>query len=224
LGANDRLVDCFQALMDGAQAITETTTKIAEAYATHQFVPLNLLVQAGRLGQVGSAIGAISGNYSVLAEEIKMELVTFGEASKRVAASINRGAFMMGTAAIQQETIRVFAEETSASEVDRQAEIAHLTAQEQVYMQHARETLVGIRDEVERFHANTMDLRRLVSGLSAIRVMGKVESGRLSVGVLTDLIADLEAFQALLVTGLSEIGSINHELRQNVAVLIGASP
>ncbi len=218
----DRMMTHFRTLMAGAQSIISKTAQLSSGYADHQFVPLNLLVQAGRLGQAGSAIGTISGNYSLLSAEIRAGLASFSASAARVAANICRGAFMLGTARIQQETISLFSSEPPQAEVDHAREMSHLTAQEQSYRRHTRATLYGIRDDVEQFHRQTLDLKRLASGLSAIRVMGKVESGRLAVAVLADLIADLEAFQAVIAEGLAEIALVNQDLRHNVAALVEA--
>lgn len=218
----DRMMAHFRKLMDGARSIMQTTAQLVSGYAQHQFVPLNLFVQAGRLGQAGSAIGTISGNYSLLSEEIRSGLASFSVAAARVSSNICEGAFMLGTARIQQETISLFAGEPPQAAVDHAREMSHLTAQEQSYRRHARDKLCGIRDDVEQFHRQTLDLKRLASGLSAIRVMGKVESGRLAVAVLADLIADLEAFQAVIAAGLTEIALVNQDLRQKVAALVEA--
>lgn len=216
----DRLVACFQTLMAGAQSLILSAEQISKGYAAHQFVPLNLLVQAGRLGHAGSAIGTISANYSLLAEEIRTGLAAFTAAAGKVAANIRDGAFLLGTARIQQETIRIFTNEPPLAEVDHACEMRHLAAQQEAYTRGAREKLFGIRDAFEQFHSQAMDLKRLASGLSAIRIMGKVESGRLAVAVLADLIADLEAFQAVIAAGLSEITTVNQQLRGNIARLV----
>lgn len=52
-------------------------------------------------------------------------------------------------------------------------------------------------------------MKRLSTGLAAIRVMGNVEAGRLRTRVLSDLIADFEAFQEELNVGLGEISRLN---------------
>jgi len=205
--------------MERARALIAMSALISSSYTSHQFVPLNLLVQADRLGQAGAAIGTISANYRLLADEIKAGLDEFIKAAAGVAANICQGAFMVGTANVQREAIRAFAKETPFAEVDHYREMASLQSQETAYELAVQKILIGIRGDVERFHHQTQDLKRLASGLSAIRVMGKVESGRLAVPVLADLIADLEAFQGVIASGLAEIGSVNQALRQNVEAL-----
>lgn len=217
---SDRLMGCFEVLMACAQSLISGATGISEGYRSYQFVPLNLLVQAGRLGHAGSAIGTISSNYSLLSDEIRTGLVSFVEVATRVSATICEGAFLLGTARLQQEVVALFEAEPQQPEIEHAREMALLTSQQQCYHENALEKLESIRGEVDRFHQQMMDLKRLASGLSAIRVMGKVESGRLSVGVLNDLIADLEAFQQLIAAGLTDIDSVNQSLRQNVALLM----
>lgn len=216
----DPLTACFGALMRCAQSLAAAATRIAGGYRSHQFVPMNLLVQSGRLGHEGQAIGTISGNYRLLADDIREGLATFVQATKRVGATISDGAFLLGTARIQREVVEQFRTEPHQPEIDATGEMALLTRQQRECHASTVSKLLNIRDEVERFQQQTMELRRHASGLSAIRVMGKVESGRLSVSVLNDLIADLETFQQVIATGLADISSVNHDLRRNVAFLM----
>lgn len=64
-------------------------------------------------------------------------------------------------------------------------------------------------------------MKRLASGLAAIRVMGKVEAGRLSTGALNDPIADLEALQGKLNLGLPDIFALSNALLTNSGQLLG---
>ncbi|MBD9375068.1 hypothetical protein IB238_20805 [Rhizobium sp. ARZ01] len=133
----------------------------------------------------------------LLSEEIRTGLVSFVEAASRVAAIICEGAFLLGTARIQQEVVELFEAEPKQPEIRHIEEMALLTSQQRSYHENALEKLLSIRDEVNRF-----------------------ESGRLSVRVLSCLIADLEAFQQLIAAGLTDIASVNQSLRQNVSLLM----
>jgi len=219
---NDQPMAHFEALMESAGTLIRVAGSIADGYRSHQFVPLNLVVQAGRLGHAGSAIGTISTNFSLISEEIRKGLMSFVEAATQVAATIGEGAFLLGTAQIQQEAAALFDAERKQAEVDHRQEMALLCAQQELYQAEALKKLLGIKHEIENFYRQTSEMKRLASGLSAIRVMGKVESGRLSIEVLDDLIADLEAFQQTVAAGLAEITSINQDLRQNAAKLMGS--
>ena len=66
-------------------------------------------------------------------------------------------------------------------------------------------------------------MKRLLSGLVAVRVMGKVESVKMSGGNFPDLIDDLEQGQQTLTSGLEEIGKLNDGMRENVLQLASIS-
>lgn len=220
---SDRPMKSFQALMECAKSLITAATAIAGGYQSHQFVPLNLVVQAGRLGHAGAAIGAISNNFSLISEEIKGGLTLFVEAATRVASAIGEGAFLLGTAQIQKESADLFQAEGKQSGIDHRREMALLSAQQLSYQAEALAKMQAIGQEIEGFYQQTSEMKRLASGFSAIRVMGKVEGGRLSIGVLDDLIADLEAFQQAVVSGLGRIMSINQNLRHNAAKLMDSA-
>lgn len=219
----DPVVSAFLSLVTSSQSLLDAATTIFEGYNSHRFVPLNLQVQAGRLGEVGAAIGMISTNYSILSDEIRNGMGTFIGAAHDAATTIAEGAFLLGTAMIQQEIIDIFRKEDQTdTQVDHTREMRILQEQRDTYHHKAVSNLQAIQRDIERFHTETQQMKRLASGLAAIRLMGKVESGRLSVGVLNDLIADLQVFQAVILNGLTDIVAVNHALRQNASNLLAA--
>lgn len=209
----DPVLGLFDQLASSAQSLLDTAARVFEGYRSHRFVPLNLLVQAGRLGGAGAAIGMISSNYSILSDEIRVGMDDFMKAAREVATVISESAFLVGTAKIQEEIIDVFQGEAGNAGSRRENEMSLLDKQHSAYRQQALESLRSIQRLIEKFHHETLTMKRLASGLAAIRVMGKVESGRLSVGVLNDLINDLEKFQQLIVDGLSRIDAVNQTIR-----------
>ena len=219
----DPVVSAFLSLVTSSQSLLDAATTIFEGYNSHRFVPLNLQVQAGRLGEVGAAIGMISTNYSILSDEIRNGMGTFIGAAHDAATTIAEGAFLLGTAMIQQEIIDIFRKEDQTdTQVDHTREMRILQEQRDTYHHKAVSNLQAIQRDIERFHTETQQMKRLASGLAAIRLMGKVESGRLSVGVLNDLIADLQVFQAVILKGLTDIVAVNHALKQNASNLLAA--
>ena len=81
---------------------------------------------------------------------------------------------------------------------------------------------MNIQRELEEFARGAAEIKRLTLGLAAIRIMGKVEAGRLANSVLNDLITDLETFQQTLSTGMTEILSLNSALWQHTGQLLDA--
>jgi len=82
----------------------------------------------------------------------------------------------------------------------------------------------ALRREVQNFVEEVFEIKRLGSGLAAIRVMGKVEAGYLETAVLSDLLADLEAFQDILRAGLDDILSLNDVVKRGVSQLVLDEP
>lgn len=205
-------ITSFNDLMTSANKLLSTAEAIADACNAYRFVPLNLIVQAGQMGSAGAAIGTISANYSMLSQEIQVNLATFFEAARRVSMTIHEGAFFLATSMVQEEVSVVFENEPVTQNVDHLSEATKLRHQLTRYQAKAAENLRGIQRELKQFGEGTAGMKRLASGLAAIRVMGKVEAGRLGTTVLNDLICDLEAFQEKLNQGLNDIANLNNGL------------
>lgn len=218
-------ISLFQDLVHASEKLLETATAVAGTYHDFRFVPLNLIIQAGQLGNDGAAIGRISNNYSLLAEEIRLALGGFLDAARQVSDTIREGAFLLATSKMQEEIASAFAKEGKASEIDHANEMEHLNRQRALYSAKALtnlENLVGIQQELGAFAEGTDEIKRLTSGLAAVRIMGKVEAGRLSSSVLNDLITDLDSFQKILSEGLTEIQALNSDLSKRSCNLLDA--
>lgn len=209
-------------LMPSAARLLTAAQQISEGYLTYRFVPLNLLVHAGQIGEAGAAIATISTNYNTLSEEIERGLDGFLHAARTVSHTINVGAFLLATSYVQQEIACSFSAEVPIEGVDHATETNFLDQQKSTYQAEALKSLTGIEDELKIFFQMVSEMKRLASGLAAIRIMGKVESGRLSVAVVNDLIMDLEAFQDIVQRGLSDILQANDALRMDTSRLLEA--
>lgn len=212
----------YERLMPSSARLLAAARKISEGYLTYRFVPLNLLVHAGQIGEAGAAIATISTNYNTLSEEIERGLDGFLEAARTVSHTINVGAFLLATSYVQQEIADSFRAELPIEGVDHATERNYLDRQQSTYQEAALKSLTGIEQELKTFFQVVSDMKRLASGLAAIRIMGKVESGRLSVAVVKDLITDLEAFQDIVQRGLSDILQANDALRLDTSRLLEA--
>ncbi len=217
-----RTLALYERLMPSAAELLAAARQISEGYLTYRFVPLNLLVHAGQIGETGAAIATISTNYNILSEEIEHGLDGFLQAARTVSHTINVGAFLLATSYVQQEIASSFSTETPMDGVDHEVENAYLDQQRATYQAEALKSLAGIEQELKNFFGMISEMKRLASGLAAIRIMGKVESGRLSVAVVQDLIADLEAFQEIVQSGLSDILQANGALRMDTSRLLEA--
>jgi aerotaxis receptor len=206
--------DVFQSLTDNARALKDVVVSIQQSYDMNQFVPMNLRVKAAQLGADGQAIDVISNNYSLLSEEIRSQLEPFTKTAALVDYSIqsaiyhSRLASLLDTLAGRSD----WCEQTTEADDEKEL-IKKLTG---THRQESRQTLTEISRESRRIHDICANLKRLSLGLEVTRIMGKVESARLTAGDLNSLILDLDQFQISVNNCLKEMGDINLSLNQAV--------
>lgn len=131
-------------------------------------------------------------------------------------STVNDGLFLACTARLQEEMARFFDLEISGEDVARRQEAARLLRQTEDYAAHAAQKFDLIKARIARFFELTGEMKRLVSGLVAVRVMGKVESVNMYNGMFRELISDLEQGQADLSAGLNEIWNVNNRISDNI--------
>ena len=223
----DAAIACFGELVTAAKSLLHQAELIFAAYARSEYVPINLRVQAAHLGQSGAVIDTISTNYNLISSEIRTNMNQFIASAASVLGTINEGLFLLGTATIQREAADLFRQEMALSAdlkgQDQHQEMRFLDNQRQAYRQKAIDGLTAINERVGSFRRDCAGMKRLTAGLEVTRVMGKMESARLTVikDGLNELIDDLEAFQAAVTDGLKEIDINNQSIQNNVGRLVG---
>jgi aerotaxis receptor len=218
----DRSIAYFGELSNAAKTLLGQAGLIFDVYAENAYVPMNLRVQAAQLGDAGATIGVISDNYSVISEEIKSRLDEFITGAEQVAKAVDHGLFLICTAKIQAEVLAFFHTEPRVEGISREQEVALLEQQRRTYEQSATEGLYSIETQAGRFHQSCIEMKRLAAGLEVTRIMGKVESSRLSGAKegLNDLIDNLESFQSSISESLKSIDHMNSRILSNVQQLL----
>lgn len=225
--APDAVLACFGELVTAAKSLLHQAELIFAAYAKSEYVPINLRIQAAHLGRSGAVIDTISTNYNVISSEIRTSMDRFIASAASVLRTINEGMFLLGTATIQREAAELFRREIVLSAdlegQDQQQEMRFLDIQQQAYRQKAIDGLTAINERVGSFRRDCAGMKRLAAGLEVTRVMGKMESARLTVikDGLDELIDDLAAFQSAVTSGLKEIDTNNQSIQNNVGQLVG---
>lgn len=212
-------LNSIETLMTTSGSLLSAVSRVAETNRVFRYAPMNLRMQATGLGQEANAIGVISSNYGLLSSNIESKLDELDCLAKAVSASVTEGLFLSCTARLQEEMAHLFEKELLQSSGSCVREQAALLRQAELYRLKASEMLRVIEGRIQHFFDVTAEMKRLASALVAIRVMGKVESARSGQGVFDDLIADLEACQKTIATGLHEIGIINNTMRDSIETL-----
>lgn len=212
-------IDLFEELVRSADMLLTTTDRMLGMISTFSYTPTNLRIQALRMGEKGRAIAEISSNYGHISNDIVTNLEELEVASKEVFSVVNEGLFLACTARLQEEMAGLFDQEVRDGGDALGGEALRLRQQTEDYKTHTAKKFELIKRRIGHFFELTSEMKRLLSGLVAVRVMGKVESVNMSNGIFSDLIGDLEKGQQTLTSGLEAIGKLNDKIRENVIQL-----
>lgn len=213
-------------LSQRAAALMQETAAVFTAYAANQYVPMNLQIQAAQLGEEGKAIGVISGNFSIVSNEIQEEINTFNRSAREVFDNIYEGQLLLCIARIQREVVEFFRKEStdSADADDAQQEMVLLRSQLEAYESRAQAGLNAIIRNIGSFQEDCQRMKKCAASLEVIRVMGKVDAARLikAQNGLHELIDELGAFQATISQSLAQIEKHNNNMRHDTEGVIAS--
>jgi aerotaxis receptor len=178
----------FFADSDKVTASLESTAKhqidLLRSFDRLRDLPTNMRIIASRLEPSGGPITAISDIYSATSGELFHEIVNFAEGkkslSRRMQHSFERATFLRVCALLQSEVVaRNTGEGVPISESERRAETQILETLRNHCETEDKATLIQAEQLASAMNRASSDLRRSMLGLDTIRVMGRVESGRL---------------------------------------------
>lgn len=223
-----RCADEAAATFDGLRLAADSLVRHAEAitdqYAQNAFMPHNFQILSAHLGQAGAAMGAVSTNYLVIAEELNRCVARFIASARQVHTAIHDGVFLAGVARAQREMAVFFQAEGArgAEGSDRTRNIALLDRQQDAYDARAAEGLEAIARSAAGFRHDCAEMKRLAAGLEVTRLIAKVEAARLprADAALAGLITELGDFQKAVSADLRRIETRNGEISAGAAALM----
>jgi PAS domain S-box-containing protein len=192
---------------------------LASTFEALQSIPTNMRIVASRLEPAGGPISAISDNYKIASGEILSRLRAFasqrGNLGAEMAIAVAEGLFLLGCARVQSEAVMQFRQDPRTDPaIDPDAEMMHLTALEESCKARARTGLAQAAAAASKLSRASQDIRRMMLGLDSIRVMGRVESGRLRVNAagLSATIDQLDRYHAEIKDRLEAITSLSDHI------------
>lgn len=209
-------LNMFEELVRSADVLLTTTSRMLGMISTFSYTPGNLRIQASRMGDEGRAIAEISANYARISDSIVKNLEELGASANEVSGVVNEGLFLNCIARLQEEMASLFEQEINGKDQTFKDDALRLRRQTEEYKEHAARKFELIKQRIGHFVELTSDMKRLLSGLVAVRVMGKVESVNMRNSIFFDLIGDLERGHASLASGIEEIGRMNDKISENV--------
>lgn len=220
----------FAAVVDIAGKLDRMQAELSGLFANFEAIrgiPSNMRIVASRLEPAGGPISAISENYKVMSNDITGHLRAFSGGTNSRYAEMTRlvreGLVLLAIARVQEEVIAHCRDASDdCVRPDRKAEMALLHAQEDTYRERALHGMRRIAEDAGRLARTCTDLRRLVVGLDSVRVMCRVESGRLrgKVDGLSAIIDQLDKFHGETDRRLAEITDLSDKIAQGAQALL----
>lgn len=219
----DPIMARFDQLVPAAKSLLTRADEIFSAYGKIKYVPLNLRVQSSRLGDSGKTIGVISNNYTGISDEIRANMNQFVASARKLLQTIYEGQFLLGIARVQQEVVNFFRMEAADDRLDKDKEMRLLEEQQRAYQHKALAGLKAITVQARHFEDDCAEMKRLATNLEVTRVMGKMESSRLTAKEgLDSLIDELCSFQTSIAEGLTVIEQTNLDIQHNARRMIAS--
>ncbi|MEN8889308.1 MAG: PAS domain-containing protein [Celeribacter marinus] len=206
---------CLSRLLPVIKAIEGNQKKLFQAFEAIQGIPSNMRIVASRLEPAGGPISAISQNYRLMSNEVTDHLGAFlSDGGKRslldsISGRIDQALFMVAASRIQREVCEA-AREALVSGGERggfEQEVDVLTSLVDGYSKTTAEVLASVFRDVAQLRRSAKDLKQLVTGLDSIRVLCRVEAGRLGANSasLTPVINQLDRFHVEIDNTLEKI-------------------
>ncbi|SIS65075.1 PAS domain-containing protein [Phaeovulum vinaykumarii] len=204
------------------EGLRERSALVTTFGALHS-IPTNMRIVASRLEPAGGPISAISDNYKIASAEIvnRLDAYARGDDSlcERMSRVVNEGLFQMGCAQVQAEALSQFRAEKRVEDAgaDSAAEMQALEETAHNGRDAARRGLFEAVESAANLRKVSADLQRLMLGLDSIRVMGRVESGRLRnpVSGLSATIDQLDKYHGDIRTHLDVLISVCERIERD---------
>lgn len=216
--SNPTLERALTTIQTSLRGTVDKQTALLTEFDELQSIPTNMRIIASRLEPSGGPISAISDNYKFSSTEISRRLEAFAGSNSNLCQTMSK---TVADAMFQACVARILAElpqqfnsaDRSDNPADPTTEKAMLSKIEVSYLQAARAAMIKAQLVSAELNLASGEIRRMMLGLDTIRVMGRVESGRLGAsGVgLSSTIDQLDLRHAAIaehLQGLMDLSSI----------------
>ena len=188
-----------------------------------QSIPTNMRIIASRLEPSGGPISAISDNYKFASTEISRRLEAFAGSDNNLCQTMSTivadALFLTSVAQLLSEVPRQFAKEDhSQTPIEFAKEQAILSEVEHRFNAQSRAAVIRAEQVSGELNLSSSEIRRMMLGLDTIRVMGRVESGRLgSLGVgLSSTIDQLDMRHAAISEQLQALMDLSASIKSAI--------
>jgi aerotaxis receptor len=214
--ASSKLTSSLKAMSTQLLELSDEQEKLFDFFEAIRGIPSNMRIVASRLEPAGGPISAISQNYRLMSDEVQGHLDGFRseKGSKRtvsswVSAQVDSALFLAAMAQLLKELQTQCDQPQSKTRVLNDG-VLESENREKLLQSYATESGKAIKEastKVLGLARASKDLRQLVTGLDSIRVLCRVEAGRLGADSvsLTPVIDQLDKFHKEIDLSLKRI-------------------
>lgn len=226
----DRRVSGMLRLLTSVSEIQSGKAQVSQYFSRMMLMPTNMRIIAARIERSGGPISTISDNYRMMSDEVIANLEAFAKGDEGRTSILHQtaeehGLFVLCAARVMAAARTAFAaDRTKIEGVDCSAEGALLAQTEALYDRIANEAMQRSGQMALKLLRDTEVLRRSILGLDSIRIMCRVESGRLArpVAGLGSIIANLDEFHARLEELLETIAIVAQRVAGDAETVLSA--
>lgn len=207
----------IQEVLDLGKQLQTISEKIFSSYQQSVWVPLNLEIQAAKLGREAATIAVVSSKYDGIAKDIQEETHTFLNAGKLIQERVSQCQFDLTNALIQKEMVLFFAQESHDPSTNLQQESAYLEEARVRSLKQAKESLVAIDQELSHFRKVYLQMKKQAVALDIVNITGKIEAAKVKQAeTINNLLNDLTTFKIVLDESLKKVNDLQDELKFKV--------
>lgn len=213
------------------EALEETAReqgRLLRSFDSLQSIPNNMRIVASRMEPTGGPISAISENYKISSQAISARLHSFAGARDslidRVSREVAKALFLLGCGRVLGEMTASIAAAAPAPGIDWEVERTLLLGLERDCARDGREAMLRAVEHSATLNRASAEVRRHMLGLDTIRVLGRVECGRMrDTGGLAATIDQLDAFHAEIKGRLETIMRLSEKIGLSMGSYLRAS-
>ncbi|PTV93850.1 aerotaxis receptor [Rhodobacter aestuarii] len=221
-----RLIDMNKSL----ERVTQEQMKLLRSFEALQSIPNNMRIVASRLEPSGGPVSAISENYKassmVISERLRSFVAGRDNLCDRVSRQAARALFLMGSNRVLAEMNENFADADPVEGIDWDQERTMLRQLEMDTRRATRDAMEQAVGHAEGLSRSSAEIRRQMLGLDTIRVLGRVECGRMreTSGGLSSTIDQLDIFHDDIKKRLESIMRLSEEIGSAMNLFLRSEP
>ena len=230
LRSTDRQTNVLIEMNRVLERSTQEQRRLLRSFEALQSIPNNMRIVASRLEPSGGPISSISENYKASSAGISDRLRSFVAGDQnmcdRMSRDVAKALFLLGCSRVISELTQNLDAGEPVEGIDALVELALLERLMGRSIADAREAMVNAADLARMLTRASRDIRRQMLGLDTIRVLGRVECGRMrgNGSALSSTIDQLDTFHADIKERLESIMHLSEVIEQSISAYLRSQP